>query len=113
MAETRRSRVALERALAQAATDAERARAHLALAVFHDNNSREVEAVPQYESALEAGIDGEDRARCLAWLASSLFKTARPAEALSRLEESRQATQDPYLCAFLDGLERRILRSVR
>ncbi len=82
--------------------------AHFELAVFHDNNSREAEAIPHYEAALQAGLAVEQRAECLAWLASSLHKTGRQAEARDRLQEAIETTSSAQLNQFLSGLERRI-----
>jgi hypothetical protein len=111
---SRRSRAALEKRIGEANPGMDKANAHFDLAVFHDNNSREAEAIPHYEAALTLGIEGEARARCLAWLASSLSKTSRPAAALQRLEESREVASDAELRRFLNGLERRLrLRSDR
>jgi hypothetical protein len=104
----RRSRQALETAVAAASSDAEEAQAHYALALFHDNNGREAEAIPHYEAALAHGLAGEQSAECLAWLASSLYKTGRSADALERLRAAREATQSSELMRFLAGLERRI-----
>lgn len=108
----RRSLGALLRAIEEADTTDGRALAHFDLAVFHDNNGREAEAVPHYESALGLGLDNERNAEALAWLASSLFKTGRPQEALKRLMEARNATQDESLVRFLVGLERRVNRKL-
>jgi hypothetical protein len=74
MTETRRrrSRARLEESLARASSRSDLAEAHFQLALFHDNNSREAEAIPHYRTALEYGLAGEQRAECLAWLASSL-----------------------------------------
>jgi hypothetical protein len=109
----RRSRRALEREIELAGTDRDKAFAHFALAVFHDNNSRKATAIPHYELALRYGLDGEKRAQCLAWLASSLYKTGEGLVALSRLAESRAATTDEGLMRFLAGLERRISRRLK
>jgi len=105
-----RSRSELEQAIATAPTDAARASAHLALAIFHDNNSREAEAIPHYEAALRLGLDPTPRAEALAWLASSLHKTGRPLEALQRIDESLAAGPTPELTRFLTGLRRRATR---
>ena len=94
-------------AVEAATSDQDRAQAHYALALFHDNNSREAEAIPHYEAALAHGLAGEQRAECLAWLASSLYKTGRPADALNRLRGAREATTSEDLMRFLAGLERR------
>ena len=107
----RRSRGRLEAAVAAAGSDSERALASYELGLFHDNNSREAEAVPYYEAALRLGLTGETRAQCLAWLASSLHKTGRSEAALVRLHEGREVAADDSLRRFLDGLESRIRRS--
>lgn len=54
------------------------------------------------------GLTGETRAECLAWLASSLYKTGRTPEALERLREAREATESRQLIKFLAGLDRRV-----
>jgi tetratricopeptide (TPR) repeat protein len=101
---TRRDRRTLERAIDEAQTREERAAAHYELAVFHDNNSREAEAIPHYEQALQLGLDQPTRVQALAWLASSLYKTGKPRAALARAEESLSGTQDAQLTRFLIGL---------
>ena len=103
-----RSRVRLEAAVRAATTPDELAHAHFDLALFHDNNGREAEAIPHYEAALAHGLAGEQRAECLAWLASSLYKTGRPDEALERVGHAREATESRELMRFLAGLERRV-----
>jgi len=108
---TRRNLNALDAQLAQARSREDRAEAHFQLALFHDNNSREAQAIPHYRSALRAGLKGERRARALAWLASSLYKTGNPQEAVKRLKESARLTSDPALTKFIQGLLRRIERS--
>ena len=90
--------------------DDSRARVHFELAVFHDNNGREAEAVPQYEAAIGLGLDKRRNAEALAWLASSLYKTGRPHDAMRRLTQARAVALDAKLGRFLDGLERRIRR---
>lgn len=104
----RRSRARLEAAVQAALNEAEHARAHFELALFHDNNGREAEAIPHYEAALELGLSGETRAECMAWLASSLYKTDRANEALERLRQAREATRSQELMRFLVGLDRRV-----
>src|SRR5690242_2448923 len=106
----RRSRTSLEAAVDSAKTAEARAAAEFALAVFHDNNSREAEAVPHYRAALAAGLSGARRAEALAWLASSLMKTGAPTEARTKAAEARAAARHSALTDFLDGLERRIDR---
>ena len=105
----RRSRTALEARVAAAQADAARGVAYYELAVFHDNSGRESVAIPYYEQALALGLAEPTRSLALAWLASSLYKTNRPAEALPRIHEAR-VRADPELLRFLHGLEQRILR---
>ena len=106
---TRRSRRALERAIEEARTVEECAVAHYDLAVFHDNNSREAEAIPHYERALGLGLDHMTKTHALAWLASSLYKTGKLGEAGARADEALLLAQDQQLMAFLLGLRRRIM----
>ena len=105
---TRRDRRTLERAINAAETEGARAVACYNLAVFHDNNGREAEAIPHYERALQLGLDRDTKARALAWLASSLYKTGRQHEALGRAEEALSLSSDEELAGFLLGLRRRI-----
>ena len=105
----RRSRRDLENAILNAATPPEAASAHFELALFHDNNNREAEAIPHYEEALRLVLPSEQRAKCLAWLASSLYKTEKFQEALARADESATLA-DSELTKWLSGLRRRIKR---
>jgi tetratricopeptide (TPR) repeat protein len=102
----------LEAAVAAAGLS-ERAQAHYELALFHDNNSREAEAIPHYRAALAAGLPPARRAEALAWLASSLMKTGAPDKALKLAAEARALTQEDPLREFLDGLDRRIAHRLR
>lgn len=104
----RRSRTTLEGNLKKAKTDKQRAIAHYALGLFHDNNGREKEAIPHYEAVLEFDLEPETKAKCLAWLASSLWKTGDATSAKKRLEASGRLSRDPELLAFLKGLRQRI-----
>ena len=94
-----------------ARTESARASAYYQLALFHDNNTREAEAIPNYKRALRLGLSGETRAQAFAWLASSFHKTGRPRRATDSLAQSRAATRDAALKKFLDDLERRIRRA--
>ena len=76
----------------------------------HDNNRREAQAIPHYEAALALGLDTATRTKCLAWLASSLYKTGHPAVAMSRAREAVELSQDPELSRVIVGLRRRIER---
>jgi tetratricopeptide (TPR) repeat protein len=107
----RRNRSQLEAALAAAQTQYDKALAHYRLGLFHDNNSREAEAVPHYETAIELGLPHDTEAHAFAWLASSLHKTGFPDRALGALQRASALTTDSPLQRFLGRLERRIGRS--
>jgi hypothetical protein len=106
----RRNLTALSVAIDAARTRRERALGFYNLALFHDNNSRERQAIPNYQSALRLGLNGEVRAQAYAWLASSFYKTGQRHSALRALSAARLATREGALRKFLDGLERRITR---
>ncbi|HXN84482.1 MAG TPA: tetratricopeptide repeat protein [Candidatus Binataceae bacterium] len=111
----RRSRAVLEAEVDRAKSPDKKATALYRLALFHDNNTRESDAIPLYEKALEAGLDTALKAKALAWLASSLYKTGEPRRAMMRVKQSRaiaQRTKTTLLQKFLDGLEARIARSL-
>ena len=110
---TRRNRSRLEKAVLQATGNDQLAAAHYELALFHDNNSREAEAIPHYRQAIELGLSHSDEANATAWLASSLHKTGKPECALFELAKVRQLNPDPSLSRFLNGLEQRIRKSSR
>ncbi len=107
-----RNRVQLERAVADARTHRAKALAHFHLALFHDNNARERDAIPHYEAALKLGLASSRRAEALAWLASSLYKTGQPQAALKKIGALRSRAPDAKLRMFLEGLERRVRRAL-
>lgn len=107
----RRSLGSLTAALDQATKKTSKARAHYDLALFHDNNGREAQAIPHYRKALVLGIDPGLEAEAFAWLASSLFKTGSPTEATSSAHQALCLTRDPELRRFLVRLMRRIDRA--
>ena len=107
----RRSLGSLTAALDQATTTKAKARAHYDLALFHDNNGREAQAIPHYRKALALGIDPGLEAEAYAWLASSLLKTGSPREATTSAHHALCLTQDPELKGFLVRLQRRIDRA--
>ena len=90
----RRSTHALLADVENARSDSEKAQAHFKLALFHDNNGREAVAIPHYREALRLGLDRKSEAEALAWLASSLYKTSEPREAMVRANESLSLTED-------------------
>ena len=57
----RRSLASLTSALERASTRRAKARAHFELALFHDNNGREAQAIPHYRNALALGVDPAGR----------------------------------------------------
>ena len=106
----RRNLAQLEASIEQARTRRAQAAAYYQLGLFHDNNNREAEAIPNYEKALRLGLTGEMRAQAFAWLASSFYKTRRSKLALLSLKRARSATRSEPLRKFLARLELRILR---
>ena len=108
----RRSLVSLTAVLDRATTKESKARAHYDLALFHDNNGREAQAIPHYRKAIALGIDPGLEAEAFAWLASSLFKTGSHTEAASSAHQALGLTPDPELKGFLVRLQRRIDRAV-
>ena len=104
----RRSLASLTSALERASTRRAKARAHYALALFHDNNGREAQAIPHYRSALALGVRPAVEAEAHAWLASSLHKTGHPAEARQQAVEALSLSDDPALSRFLMRLLGRI-----
>jgi tetratricopeptide (TPR) repeat protein len=109
----RRRRASLEEAVERATTKNRRAIALYELGLFRDNNARERDAIPLYERAIKAGLDPALKAKALAWLASSLYKTGQLRRAMSRIQQSRQIARtidDSDLQKFLDGLETRVRR---
>ena len=97
--------------MAGARSSKARAIACYELGLFHDNNSREAQAVPFYREAVRLGLEPEGEAKALAWLASSLLKTGEPDQALRAADESLAVTRDASLERFLARLRRRIARS--
>jgi hypothetical protein len=102
----------LERQVADAKSKIEAAQAHYELALFHDNNSREADAIPHYETALTLRLNPAILPYCLAYLASSLHKTGHPREARRRALEAEAASVNPALTRFLAGLKLRICRAL-
>jgi tetratricopeptide (TPR) repeat protein len=109
----RRSRAALEDAVERAISSGAKAIARYELALFHDNNSRESEAIPLYEKALANRLPRNLEAHALAWFASSLHKTGDPKRAMKQIRRAREVTRSRDLRKFLDGLEARVSRSLR
>ena len=97
----------LKKDIEEAEGDKEKAIAYYALGLFHNNNARESEAIPNYLKALKLGLASDLKSKALAWFASSLYKTGKPKEALRKIKES-QKEADAKLSKFLVGLEKRI-----
>jgi len=102
----------LETAIHQAASNEAKALAYYNLGLFHDNNSRESEAIPTYKQAIEYGLDVHMRAQGLAWLASSLYKTDNLRAALERIAEAKTVSESAGLDKFLARLEKRVRRAI-
>jgi tetratricopeptide (TPR) repeat protein len=109
----RRDRKKLEETVERAKTPHDKALAYYKLGLFHDNNAREAEAIPNYNKAIKLGLDRETNAKALAWLASSLYKTDEPQKALGKLKQSFSLTADPKLKQFLIGLKKRIKKVLK
>ena len=107
----RRSLASLTSALERASTRRAKARAHFELALFHDNNGREAQAIPHYRRALALGVAPAVEPEALAWLASSLHKTGHSAEARRQAFEALRLARDPALRRFLMRLLGRMDRS--
>jgi tetratricopeptide (TPR) repeat protein len=60
----------------------------------HDSAGREAEAIPFYEQALDVGLSGELRARCLLQLGSSLRNVDRVEEAVALFADARREFPD-------------------
>lgn len=106
----RRSLASLTSALCAASTKSAKAQAHFNLALFHDNNAREAQAIPHYRRALGLGLDSAVVPKALAWLASSLYKTGHDSEARRQALHALSLSTDPALSGFLTRLLRRIER---
>ena len=106
----RRSLASLTSALQQASTRRAKARAHYALALFHDNNGREAQAIPHYREALALGVAPTVKPKAHAWLASSLHKTGHSAEAREEAFEALRLSKSPAVRRFVMGLLGRIDR---
>ena len=107
-----RNKKDLENKIIQAKNKKAKAIAHYNLGLFHDNNGREKEAIPNYLKALKFGLEKKIKSQALAWLASSLYKTGKPKEALKRIKESKKIG-DKKLQQFLMGLEKRIWKTIK
>jgi len=104
----RRNKKQLDTSIRLATNKQDKALAYYNLGVFHDNNSRELEAIPNYLEAIKLGLDDDTKAKALAWLASSLYKTDKPKEGFEKLKQSQEIATDKSLIKFLTGLEKRI-----
>ena len=104
----RRNRRSLEAHVLKAKNRKEKALAHYELGLFHDNNNREREAIPNYMKAISLGLKPVLKAQALAWLASSLYKTGSQKKARVKLQAAIRITRDPNLRKFLNQLDRRL-----
>jgi hypothetical protein len=106
----RRTLKSLQWAIGSAPDKRGQARAFYGLGVFHDNNSREAMAIPNYQKAIRLGLGKNREAMARAWLASSFFKTGRPKQALRECERAAKIVKSASLRKFISGLEKRIRR---
>lgn len=104
----KRNRKQLEMAVQVAKGQREKAIACYHLGVFHDNNSRESEAIPFYKQALRLGLDREIKAKTLTWLASSLYKTGKAGSALRYAKQAKDFKDNKSLIRFIERLIKRI-----
>ncbi len=70
-------------ALAAAKTKAAKAKAHYEFALFHDNNSREAEAIPHYRAALRLGLPTQIRQARYGRRGTSLWRKRPPSKRLA------------------------------
>lgn len=108
----RRNLKHLQQVVVAASSDREKAVALYELAVFHDNNGREADAIPCYRNAIKLGLDRETKVKAMAWLASSLYKIGRPTTAMRYVNQAMAADCPPELMRFLVGLRGRIRRKI-
>jgi hypothetical protein len=85
------------------------ARACYQLGLFHDNNSREAEAIPYYRKAIRYGLGRNLEGQARSWLASSLYKIGNYRGAARECRTAIKMTREPKLLKFLMGLQVRIL----
>lgn len=106
----KRNRKQLETVVQMARGQRAKAIAYYHLGVFHDNNNRELAAIPCYQQALRLGLNRETKTKALTWLSSSLFKTEKEKLALRYAKQAKEMTQDAELGRFIEGLIKRIER---
>lgn len=66
------------------------ARRHLETALRHDRAGREPEAIPEYQAALQAGLDPSDERVALICLASSFREVGNVDEARTTIDKARR-----------------------
>src|SRR5689334_6317485 len=96
----RRNVKALQLAIKNARGDKAKAEAYFALALLHDNRSREAKAIPQYRNAICYGLAREKKSQAFAYLASSLWKTGEPGKALGNARIALRLARDPAFKAW-------------
>ncbi len=99
----------MESNIEKAKTKADKAVAYYELGLFHDNNGRESEAIPNYMEALRLGLDTSTKAKALAWMASSLYKTGHPEDALLCANQAMPLADDDLL-KFLKKFQKEVSR---
>lgn len=109
----RRSLAQLQQRLAKASAPRAKAMAAFHLAVFHDNNGRELRAIPFYRQAIRLGLPTTRRPQAMAWLASSLMKTGQLHAAWRSSTTALRIVRSPDLRRFLLRLQHRIAQMQR
>lgn len=104
----KRSLKDLEEKITIARTKKQKARAYYKLGLFHDNNSREIKAIPYYKKAIVFGLDKPTKAKALAYLASSMYKTNNSKKAIKKLNTALKITKNIKLRKFLLRLKNKI-----
>lgn len=101
----------LEQALRDAPSRSAKALAHFRLAVFHNNDGREVEAIAHCRAAIRRGLGGRQAVQAHAWLANRYCKVGRPQHALRCIAELRRRRLPTDVRAWVGRLEGRVRRN--
>jgi tetratricopeptide (TPR) repeat protein len=109
----RRSLKQLQCAAETASGKREKALAIYELGLFHDNNSREAKAIPNYQKAIRLGLDKKYEAMARVWLASSFLKTGQPELALKEHRRAFKLAKDARLRKFVMSLEKELFSTKR
>jgi tetratricopeptide (TPR) repeat protein len=109
----RRSLKQLKCAVETASDKREKALAIYELGLFHDNNSREAAAIPNYQKAIQLGLDKNHEVMARTWLASSFLKTGQPELALKECHRAFKLAKNARLREFVMSLEKKLCSTKR